>query len=190
MSNNNDYLQRPTSLSKRARYIGITAIAAAAIAGIAISQNALGDANVVTAAALTPTKRGAITTVPTATATAAGLYVDGKYDGDVVRAARWGNMQVRAVIENGKLVDVEIIDYPHSRSTSQRINAQAIPWLIEEAVQAQDADIDIITGATPTSEAFIMSLEAALNDASVSNANANTNNSSTNSSGSVGAPSL
>ncbi|MFN8420024.1 MAG: FMN-binding protein [Anaerolineae bacterium] len=188
MSTNNNYPPRPNTLSRRARYIGMTAVAAAAIAGIAISQNALGNANVVTAAALTPTKRGAITA---ATATPSGLYVDGKYDGDVVRASRWGNLQVRAVIENGKLVDVEIIDYPHSRSTSQRINSQAIPWLIEEAVQAQDANIDIITGATPTSEAFIMSLEAALNDASVSSANANTNNSSsTNSSGSVGAPSL
>jgi uncharacterized protein with FMN-binding domain len=42
------------------------------------------------------------------------------------------------------------------------INAQAMPWLTQEAIQAQSANINIISGATLTSEAFANSLQAAL----------------------------
>jgi uncharacterized protein with FMN-binding domain len=40
-----------------------------------------------------------------------------------------------------------------------------MPQLVEEAVQAQQADVDIVSGATDTSEAFIQSLADALSQA-------------------------
>ena len=46
------------------------------------------------------------------------------------------------------------------------INAQAMPWLTQEAIQAQNANINIISGATLTSEAFANSLQSALSSAS------------------------
>jgi uncharacterized protein with FMN-binding domain len=60
---------------------------------------------------------------------------------------------------------VTFLQYPNDRRTSVRINQQVMPWLQSEAVQAQNANVDIITGATLTSEAFAQSLQAALSNA-------------------------
>ncbi len=92
------------------------------------------------------------------------LYKDGEFTGDSVDAY-YGNVQVKAVIQNGKISDVQFLDYPHDRSTSVRINSQATPQLTSEAISAQSANVDIISGATATSEAFIQSLQSALNKA-------------------------
>jgi uncharacterized protein with FMN-binding domain len=96
--------------------------------------------------------------------TPSGLYRDGTYTGDVANAF-YGTVQVEAIIQGGKLEDVQFLDYPHDRRTSQRINNIAIPYLQQEAIQAQSANVDIISGATLTSQAFIESLNTALSSA-------------------------
>lgn len=93
-----------------------------------------------------------------------GQFRDGTYQGAVADAF-FGMVQVQAVVQNGKLSDVQFLDYPHDRRTSQRINSFAMPYLTTEAIQAQSARVDIISGATLTSEAFIQSLQSALNQA-------------------------
>ena len=45
------------------------------------------------------------------------------------------------------------------------INNQVMPWLTQEAIQAQSANVDLISGATLTSEGFVTSLQAALQSA-------------------------
>ena len=45
------------------------------------------------------------------------------------------------------------------------INSQAMPWLKQEAIQAQSAYINIISGATLTSQGFAQSLYVALQQA-------------------------
>ena len=92
---------------------------------------------------------------------AGSQYKDGSYNGPVTDAF-YGQMQVQAVIQGGKLTQVQILQYPHDRRTSQMINSQALPWLESEAVQAQSANIDMISGATLSSNAFIESLQSAL----------------------------
>jgi uncharacterized protein with FMN-binding domain len=92
-------------------------------------------------------------------------YKNGTYTGPVTNAY-YGLVQVQVVIQNGKIADVKFLDYPHDRRTSQEINAQVMPWLTQEAIQAQSANINIISGATLTSEAFANSLQAALGTAS------------------------
>ncbi len=110
------------------------------------------------------------TNVPTSPSTAVpqtgqnGQYKDGTYTGPVV-FVYYGDVQVQAVVQNGKLSDVKVLQYPIDRRTSQRINAVAVPMLQQEAVQAQSANINIITGATLTSEGFYQSLQTALNQA-------------------------
>jgi uncharacterized protein with FMN-binding domain len=91
-------------------------------------------------------------------------YKDGTYTGPVTDAY-YGMVQVQAVIQNGKISSVQFLDYPHDRRTSQEINSQAMPWLQQEAIQAQSANVNIISGATLTSEAFARSLQAALQTA-------------------------
>jgi uncharacterized protein with FMN-binding domain len=79
-------------------------------------------------------------------------------------------VQVEAIISNGQLTDFKILDYPSDRSTSRRISQIAIPYLMQEAVQAQSASVDLISGATYTSEAFIQSLQSALDMAAAAQA--------------------
>ena len=98
------------------------------------------------------------------TASTSGQYVDGTYVGPQADA-HWGNVQVQVVVENGQISSVEVLEYPNHRSRSRSINKNAVPELVQEAIQAQSADVDIVSGATDTSEGFINSLESALQDA-------------------------
>ena len=94
-------------------------------------------------------------------------FYDGSYYGDAIRAGRWRTLQVVAVIENGELVDVQIADYPRSTYESDIITRNALPTLISEAIEAQDADVDYVSRATDSSRAFVESLESALLDAAI-----------------------
>ena len=106
------------------------------------------------------------TTTTTTTTVANALYKDGQYDG-LVADAYYGNVQVRAIIQGGKLTDVQFLSYPSDRSQSREINSYALPILKSEAIKAQSAQVNIVTGATNTSNAFINSLSSALNLAKV-----------------------
>ncbi|HQT83108.1 MAG TPA: FMN-binding protein, partial [Candidatus Paceibacterota bacterium] len=76
--------------------------------------------------------------------------------------AYYGTVQVKAVITNGKLADVQFVQYPNTHSTSVYINQQAMPMLTQEAIQAQSANVSGVSGATDTSIAFVQSLASAL----------------------------
>ncbi|HEV2403365.1 MAG TPA: FMN-binding protein [Candidatus Saccharimonadales bacterium] len=88
-------------------------------------------------------------------------YKDGNYTGSVANAY-YGNVQVAATIQRGRLQTVTFLQYPNDNPNSQYINGQAIPYLRQEAIQAQSANVNIITGATFTSQAFMQSLGSAL----------------------------
>ncbi len=88
-------------------------------------------------------------------------YRDGVFTGDSTDAY-YGNIQVQTTIQNGRLTDVQFLDYPQDRSTSRYINGQAMPLLKQEALQAQSALVDGVSGATDTSMAFRQSLSSAL----------------------------
>ena len=104
--------------------------------------------------------------LPTATAIANRLYKDGTYTG-AETDAYYGLVQVQAVIQNGQIADVQFLEYPQHRRTSVRINSEAVPALQTEAIQAQSANVDMVSGATLTSRAFIQSLQSALDAAKV-----------------------
>lgn len=90
-----------------------------------------------------------------------GGYRDGSYTG-VVADAYYGNMQVIAEISGGRITDVRFLQYPSDRRTSIEINSQAMPYLKEEAIQAQSANVDIVSGATASSIGFRETLASAL----------------------------
>lgn len=104
------------------------------------------------------------TTSSSSNGVASASYKDGTFNG-TTQNAYWGNVQVAAVISGGKLTNVKVLQYPNSHSTSVYINQQALPYLKQEAVQAQTANIQIISGATFTSQAYIQSLTDALSAA-------------------------
>jgi uncharacterized protein with FMN-binding domain len=94
----------------------------------------------------------------------AGAFRDGQYTGNVTDAF-YGNVQVAAIISGGKITDVKFLQYPNDRRTSVMINQQAMPYLKEEAIQVQSANVDGVSGASATSAAFKESLQSALDQA-------------------------
>jgi uncharacterized protein with FMN-binding domain len=104
--------------------------------------------------------------IPTKVATPkpSGKYRDGTYTGSVADAF-YGNIQVKAIISGGRITDVIFLQYPSDRSTSIEINSQAMPFLKQEAIQAQSAQVAGVSGATASSGAFIESLGNALQQA-------------------------
>lgn len=93
-----------------------------------------------------------------------GMYVDGSYTGSPADAY-YGTVQVEVVVRNGQLADVQFLQYPNDRSNSVYINSQAMPLLTQEAIQVQSAQVDGVSGATFTSQAFVQSLASALTQA-------------------------
>lgn len=91
-------------------------------------------------------------------------YKNGTYTGSVADAY-YGNVQVAATISGGQITDVKFLQYPDTHDTSVMINQQAMPYLKQEAIQTQNANVQIVSGATFTSQAFVQSLTAALNQA-------------------------
>ncbi len=113
----------------------------------------------------TATESGSTTTESgsTTTAIATSPYADGTYLGAAVNEP-WGTFQVQATVSGGQLVDVTIVAAP-TDSHSSRINNRAIPTLTSAALASQDAAVDVISGATWTSESYATSLQAALDTA-------------------------
>ena len=91
-------------------------------------------------------------------------YKDGTYTGSVADAY-YGNVQVSVTITGGKITDVKFLQYPYTHSTSVFINKQAMPYLKQETIQAQSSNVQLISGATFTSQAFVQSLQSALSKA-------------------------
>jgi len=96
--------------------------------------------------------------------TSTSTYKDGSYTGDAADAF-YGNIQVKATIANGKISDVIFLQYPNDRRNSVMINDYAMPILKQQAIQAQSAHVDGVSGATDSSQAFIESLGSALDKA-------------------------
>ncbi|WP_369388162.1 FMN-binding protein [Streptomyces sp. CG1] len=84
--------------------------------------------------------------------------------GDTVQT-RWGPVQVRVTIKSGRLTDVTALQYPQDNPRDQEINSYALPQLRREALAAQSADIDMVSGASYTSTGYRQSLQSALDSA-------------------------
>jgi uncharacterized protein with FMN-binding domain len=101
---------------------------------------------------------------PATISVASNTYADGTYTGPIVDA-HYGLVQIQAIVQDGRLVAIEVLRYPSDRRVSVRINRQALPMLRDEVISAQSAEVDIVSGATLTSEGFIRSLDGALSQA-------------------------
>jgi uncharacterized protein with FMN-binding domain len=82
-----------------------------------------------------------------------------------VAQTRWGPVQVQVHIGGGRITDVTALQVPSGNRRDAEINAYAVPQLRTEALAAQSAQIDVVSGATVTSEGYMESLQAALDSA-------------------------
>jgi uncharacterized protein with FMN-binding domain len=81
---------------------------------------------------------------------------------------RWGPVQVRITVQNGKITAAEAVVYPNGNGRDQMINSYALPILNQEAVRANSAQIDAVSGATVTSGGYQQSLQSAVDQAHLS----------------------
>ena len=92
-------------------------------------------------------------------------YKDGTFTGPITNAI-YGDMQVAVTISQGKITDVSWPAYPDAPGHTSQESQMALPQLKQETLTAQSANIDIVSGATQTSQAFAQSLAGALAQAS------------------------
>jgi len=126
-------------------------------AATSLSTNRGAPTSTVTATSTSTTQAG-----PTAPTSASGATRTS--DGPTIDT-RYGPVQVEAVLQGSKLIDVKVLQYPSDRRRSQEINDQALPMLHDQAMSAQSAQIDGVSGATYTSSGYAQSLQAALDQA-------------------------
>jgi uncharacterized protein with FMN-binding domain len=161
-------LMRKTLLALFSTTAGIAALIGLKAQSAGTPRPALGDSQVATeetAPSTAPTggtrtpTRGA----PAPTTVAPTSAVTGRYTGAAAPTPD-GTMQVRAVLDQGKLTDVTVLQQT-SGGRSTQIDSYALPLLKTEALRAQSARIDVVSGATYTSSGYARSLQAALDTA-------------------------
>jgi uncharacterized protein with FMN-binding domain len=104
--------------------------------------------------AMAPTPRQTSNPVPSPTSAAAGAYRDGTYAGS--GNSRRGGVDVAVTIQGGRIVGVEL-----TRVTTQ-YPASRIARLPGQAIERQSAQVDRVTGATYSAQAFQQAVQQAL----------------------------
>ena len=121
------------------------------------------------ATAQAPVGASLATTSPTATSGGTGggdKQSTGTTTTGQVAQTRWGPVQVQITTDaSGTITDVEVVEYPSGNREDEQINSYALPRLVQATLDAQSADIDMVSGATVTSEGYLQSLQSALDQA-------------------------
>jgi len=88
------------------------------------------------------------------------------YSGDAIMT-RYGNVQVQITVKNGKISAVDVLQVPMNDRHDEMINSMAVPVYNQEAVSAQSAQIDVVSGATYTWQGYTQSLQSAIDQANL-----------------------
>jgi uncharacterized protein with FMN-binding domain len=144
------------------------ALSVTTTAGLAATLGLTGGSS----AATLPSAQGGIVETgsalgSSASASSTGLATSTVVNGDVF-TNRFGPVQVQAVLAaDGSLSRVDAVQFPAGDRRSRRINDRAVPVLNSEALTAQSARVDTISGATYTSRGYAQSLQSAIDEARV-----------------------
>jgi uncharacterized protein with FMN-binding domain len=84
--------------------------------------------------------------------------------GDVVQT-QYGPVQVEISVRSGKITQAHALQQPSGDGQTDSINSYAVPQLNQEALAAQSAQIDTVSGASFTSDGYQRSLQSALDAA-------------------------
>jgi uncharacterized protein with FMN-binding domain len=139
---------------------GFAAAPEAAVLDLATPDSETPD----TAASDTATPDAAATATPESSGDEVTGAADGTYPGPVVNNIR-GDYQLQIVVVGGEVTDVEFLTAGTNAAESVAINARALPILREEILEAQDWDVDYVSGASYTSPAMTESAQGAFEDA-------------------------
>jgi uncharacterized protein with FMN-binding domain len=153
---------------RNALWLASTAAAVALLFGYHTSTSEALPATtgtVATASATPGTTTGSTTGTGSASGTTSGSTSAGTTFTGTVAQTRWGPVQVEITVADGKITDVAVPQYPSGNGKDQQINSYALPELKQETLSAQSANIDVVSGATVTSDGYVESLQSALDRA-------------------------
>ncbi|WP_031066538.1 FMN-binding protein [Streptomyces sp. NRRL WC-3742] len=103
----------------------------------------------------TPAAPGSTTSPTTTTRTVTGDAAD----------TRYGPVQVKVTLAGTRITRIDVVRYPSESGRDRSINSYALPQLNQEAITAQSAEIDVVSGASYTSDGYTRSLQSALDKA-------------------------
>ncbi|MFC4950770.1 FMN-binding protein [Pseudonocardia sp. GCM10023141] len=138
-----------------ALWILSTAAVVTLLFGYKTSLSGPATPTVAVSAAAAPAKSSIVTNTSGTTTTVTGA----------VAQTRWGPVQVAITVTAGKITAVDVPVYPNGNGRDAQINAYALPILTGSTLTAQSANIDMVSGATVTSDGYVQSLQSALDQA-------------------------
>ena len=107
----------------------------------------------------TPSKSGAPSTAAPTVAPAKPVGISGSFTGSVANT-RYGPVQVKIVVKNGKIVDAQAVQAPSG--SNDRYTQKAVPVLRQQTIAAQSANVQGVSGASFTSYGWYESLVSAI----------------------------
>jgi uncharacterized protein with FMN-binding domain len=159
----------PVRFDRGARRLALWGLTTVSTVVLLFSYRTSTSSTMPTAAPTSPAA-GTTTSTTTAGTTTAAAKATSTYTGTVTGTAadtRWGPVQVKVTLAGGRITTVDVVEEPDSNHRDQEINADAVPQLVQETLQAQNAQIDMVSGATYTSQGYVTSLQSALDQAGV-----------------------
>ena len=111
------------------------------------------------ATAASDTESESSTTTSSSTSSSNSTMKDGTYTGKST-STEWGDVQVKITVASGKITQITVLKHP-TGGKSDEINSRSLPTYKQEALAAQSANINQVSGATETYKGFTGSLQSA-----------------------------
>lgn len=157
------------SFRSRAATGATTALGGSALSGgVSTTTTSAGTTPSPSASATPSAAASSSASASASTSTSSAKTTSGAKNGTFTGAAestQFGDVQVQAVISGGKLTNVVVLQVPDRGGYEDQIVQVAVPELKTEALSAQSANIDVVSGATYTSQGYAESLQSALDQA-------------------------
>lgn len=145
--------------------VGLLALAAAGVNAYLLFFKSDKSAETTATSSSTVASSNSETAASSSEKVTVGQYADGTYTGELVSTNR-GDFQVQVTIEDGKMTDISMLEWPQDNPQSKEISGNALPIYTAEALENQSAEVSQISGASEAFKGFTGSLQDALNQAS------------------------
>lgn len=158
-----------SSTAKSIAAIALTGVGSALIVGFRTSDTPAAASTTTTTSSTGATSTGSSSTGSSSTgggatgSSSTTSLADGTFTGSAIQEP-WGTFQVQATVSGGQLTAVTVVAAPQDGHSS-RINSQAVPILTQAVLAAQGTSVNLVSGATWTSESYLTSLQSALDAA-------------------------
>jgi uncharacterized protein with FMN-binding domain len=118
----------------------------------------------VTAATGGPSAAPSASASAPATASGSASAKSGTFTGSSIDT-QFGSVQVQIVASGGKITQVKALHLTDNGGRSVQISNYAVPILRSEVLQSQSSQVSTVGGATYTSDAYLTSVQSAIDQA-------------------------